>query len=80
MLFRSSMPDEIEKIYDMMTTDGAKILRLEQYGTEVGCRANLVVLDTEDVRSAIRLQPARLYVIRDGRIIATTENRRSLYL
>ena len=75
-----SMPDEIEKIYDMMTTDGAKILRLEQYGTEVGCRANLVVLDTEDVRSAIRLQPARLYVIRDGRIIATTENRRSLYL
>ena len=67
-----SMPDEIEKVYDMVTTDGAKILRLPNYGTEPGCRANLVVVDTEDVRSAIRLQPARLYVIRDGKIISET--------
>ena len=58
----------------------AKILRLENYGTDVGCRANLVVIDAEDIRSAIRLQPARLYVIRDGRIIATTEKKQSLYI
>lgn len=75
-----SMPDEIEKVYDMLTVDGAKILRLENYGTDVGCRANLVVIDAEDIRSAIRLQPARLYVIRDGRIIATTEKKQSLYI
>jgi cytosine deaminase len=45
---------------------------LDGYGLEPGCRADMVVLQTKDVHEAIRLRPARLYVIRDGKLIAST--------
>ena len=56
----------------MITVDAAKILRLKDYGLEEGCRANLVVINAKDARDAIRLEPERLYVIREGKILAKT--------
>lgn len=67
-----SLPPEIEKLYDMITVDAAKILRLKDYGLKEGCRANLVVINAKDARDAIRLEPERLYVIREGKILAKT--------
>ena len=73
-----SMPHEIEKVFDMMTYDAAKILRLENYGLEEGKDADIVIIDAFTVNDAIRLQPARLYVIKGGKIIAKSENKREL--
>lgn len=75
-----SLPHEIEKVFDMMTYDAAKVLRLENYGLEEGKDADIVVIDAYTVNDAIRLQPARLFVIKGGRIIAKSENKRELYL
>lgn len=67
-----SLPPEIEKLYDMITVDAARILRLKDYGLREGCRANLVVINAKDARDAIRLEPERLYVIREGKILVKT--------
>ena len=73
-------PDEIEKLYDMITVDAAKILGLEDYGLEIGKNANLVILDATDVREAIRLDSDRLYVIRKGKVVAQTERETKLFI
>lgn len=74
-----SLPHEIEKVFDMITYDAAKILRLQNYGLEEGKDADIVILDCYTVKDAIRLQPARLYVIKGGRIIARSKYNRELY-
>ncbi len=75
-----SLPQEIEKVYDMITHDAAKILDLKDYGLEEGKVADLVVLDCKTVKDAIRLQPARRYVIKKGKVIAKNERKEELYL
>ena len=64
--------DEMRAMFDAVTTTAARILHLEVYGLEVGKRADMVVLQAADPVEAIRLRPARLHVIRAGRIIAET--------
>lgn len=74
-----SLPHEIEKVFDMITYDAAKILRLENYGLEEGNDADIVILDTFTINDAIRLQPTRLYVIKNGKLIARNESHKELY-
>lgn len=64
--------EEIRQIYDTVTVNGARALGLTGYGLEPGCQADMVVLQAGDVHEAIRLRPARLYVIRGGTVIAST--------
>jgi cytosine deaminase len=46
-------------------------MRLEGYGLEVGCYADLVVLEeAATVGQAFSLQPERRHVIRRGRVVA----------
>ncbi|HZK28902.1 MAG TPA: amidohydrolase family protein [Clostridia bacterium] len=68
-----SLPHELEKVFDMITTDANKIVKLEGYGLEEGCVANLVVIDAKNIREAIALCPNRPYVIREGKIIVKNE-------
>ena len=68
-----SLPDEIKKVYDMITGDAAAVIGLEDYGLKVGSKAYLIVLDVATERDAIRLAPARLFVIKNGRIVAQTQ-------
>ena len=75
-----SLPPEIETVYDMITTTAAEILKLKDYGLAVGKKANLVVVNAKDARDAIRLTPERLYVIREGKIVAKTAVQTELYL
>lgn len=70
-----SLPHEIEEVFNMPTYNAAKVLRLSDYGLEAGKRADIVVIDAENVRDAIRLTPPRLFVIRKGKLIAKTEMR-----
>ncbi len=55
-----------------MTYNAARVMGLEGYGLAPGCRADLVILQAADPHEALRLKPARLYVIRRGKIIAET--------
>jgi cytosine deaminase len=64
-----TLPHELEKIFDMITTDANKIMKLPAYGLEESCDADLVMIDAKDVREAIALAPNRPYVIRKGQII-----------
>jgi cytosine deaminase len=62
----------------MVTDDAARLLRLPDYGLLPGARADLVVLDAETARDALREQAPRRWVLRGGRVVAETEQRRQL--
>lgn len=73
-----STPDEFEAAYDMVTYNGAKGMGIRDYGVEQGMRADLIVLDAPNVHEALRLQAPRRYVIKRGKVVATTEVKRNL--
>ena len=64
--------DQMRQIFEAVTYNGAKVLGLENYGLAKGCRADMVILQAADPHEALRLRPARLFVIRRGRVIAET--------
>ncbi|MGB3366286.1 MAG: amidohydrolase family protein [Acidaminobacteraceae bacterium] len=75
-----SLPREIEKVFDMLTIDSAKILGIKNYGIKIGNPANFIIIDALDVRDAIRLQADRLYVFKNGKLLAKTVTNTSIYL
>jgi cytosine deaminase len=64
--------EEMRRLFDAVTFNGAKVLGLAGYGLAPGCFADLVVLQADDPVEALRLKPARLFVIRRGEVIAET--------
>jgi cytosine deaminase len=64
--------EEMRCLFEAVTINGAKTLGLEGYGLEPGCFADLVVLQAGDPVEALRLKPARLFVVRRGEVIAET--------
>jgi cytosine deaminase len=64
--------EEMRRLFEAVTINGAKTLGLEGYGLEPGCFADLVVLQAGDPVEALRLKPARLFVVRRGEVIAET--------
>jgi cytosine deaminase len=58
---------------DMVTNNGAKALRVGEFGVAVGAVADLVVLDAHDVRGAFATRLPRRWVIRKGKLIAETK-------
>jgi cytosine deaminase len=74
-----TMPDEIETLFKMMTTNAARTLGvLDDYGITIGKRADLVVIDASSPKDAIRRQPDRRWVIKGGKIIAENISSRKL--
>jgi cytosine deaminase len=69
--------DAMRACFEAVTTVPARIMGLEGYGLDVGCDADLVVLQARDPIEAIRLRAARLFVVRRGRIIAEGQPRHS---
>lgn len=67
-----STPVEIEEVFNMPTINSAKVMRLTDYGLEVGNSADFNIIDAPDVQEALRTRADRLYVIRKGRVIAKT--------
>ncbi|HID90551.1 TPA: cytosine deaminase [Candidatus Bathyarchaeota archaeon] len=71
LLEQMTLPQEINAVFDMATVNAAKAIgAIDDYGIEVGKRADIVVIDAESVQEALRVRPSRLYVIRNGRIVA----------
>ena len=65
-LLRMLTFDDMELLYDMITTTAAKVLGMENHALQVGGTADLVVLDAPDVYEAIWYHRAPVYVIKDG--------------
>jgi cytosine deaminase len=65
-----TLPQELEQVFDMITTNAAHAARLEDYGIAPGRRADLVVIDASSVHEALRTQPPRRHVIHEGREVA----------
>ncbi|MDK1493221.1 amidohydrolase family protein [Sinorhizobium sp. 7-81] len=67
--------DDKHKIFDAITANSAKTMGLEGYGLEVGCKADLIMLQAADVIEALRLKANRLFVIKSGKVISRTAPR-----
>jgi len=71
--------NQIKSLYDMITTNSAIAMNLQDnYGIEVGKPADFVIINATNEMDAIRLMPECLYVIRKGNIIASTAPSKSL--
>ena len=66
--------EEINDVLDLITTNAAKALRIQdRYGIEEGKPANFLILDAPSAFEALRLLPARLHVFKAGHEVARTE-------
>ncbi|MEO6892686.1 MAG: cytosine deaminase, partial [Ktedonobacteraceae bacterium] len=71
--------DEIDDVLDLITTNAARVLRIQdRYGIEEGKPADFLVLDAPTAFEALRLIPARLHVFKHGREVASTIPQRSI--
>ncbi len=57
---------DLEKIWQTMTVNSARMLRLANYGLRSGAAADLVVFDADSAPKAILLQAPKLAVIKNG--------------
>lgn len=74
-----STPQEIDTVFRMTTFNAACTMGvLDDYGIEVGKRADIVVIDATSPKDAIRLQPDRRWVIKEGKVIAESRSIRKL--
>lgn len=65
-----TLPHELEAVMDMITVNPARAARVADYGIAAGMHADLVVVGAPSVHEALRLQPPRLHVFKDGREVA----------
>ena len=73
---------EIELLFDMPTLNSARIIGLKEdaYGINPGAPASFNIIDAPDVMEAFRTQADRLYVFKNGKIVARTRTERVLDL
>jgi cytosine deaminase len=67
--------EDKKRIFDALTINSAKTMGLEGYGLDIGCKADLVILQAADVVEALRLKPTRLCVVKAGKVISRTAPR-----
>ncbi|MDE2393825.1 MAG: amidohydrolase family protein [Burkholderiales bacterium] len=60
----------MRQCFDAVTTNAARVLGLEGYGLEPGCRADFVLLQARSPAEALRLRAQRLVVVRGGKVLA----------
>ena len=56
--------------FDAVTVNNARILGLQGYGLEPGCRADFLVLQARSPEEAIRLRAQRLLVVKGGTVLS----------
>src|SRR5262249_20714968 len=71
--------DEIDAVFDLITTNAAKALRIQdRYGIEEGKPADFLILDAPTASEALRLLPTPLHVFQKGHEVASTTPARSI--
>lgn len=69
--------DEINKALDLITTNGANVLNIEDYGIKEGNSANFIVLDAHDAYEAVRERAEVLASVRNGEYLFKREVRKN---
>lgn len=72
-------PKQLETVFDMITVNAARAMRLERYGIEPGDRADLVLIDAGSVHEALREIPPRRLVFYGGKLVAESRLEVSTY-
>jgi cytosine/adenosine deaminase-related metal-dependent hydrolase len=62
--------DEVELALDVCTTGGAAVMGLEGYGLEVGCQADIVLVNAATRAEAAAQVPPRRLVLKRGVVVA----------
>ncbi len=62
--------DEVAMALETCTSGGARMMERESYGLEVGCNADLVLLDGETLAEAVVSRRPRKLVIKSGKVVA----------
>jgi cytosine/adenosine deaminase-related metal-dependent hydrolase len=62
--------DEVEMGLDVCTFGGAKVMKSINYGLDVGCDADIVMMPAEAIAHAVVERPAKRTVFKKGRIVA----------
>lgn len=62
--------DELAAALDIVTAGGARALGLAAYGLDAGCRADLVLIESETLGAAVVDHPHERTVVSRGRIVA----------
>jgi len=65
--------DAMKACFDAVTVNPARILGLQGYGLDVGCRADFVLLQARSPVEALRLKAHRLLVVRGGQVVARSQ-------
>ena len=60
----------MRQCFEAVTVNAARVMGLQGYGLEVGCKADFVLLQARDPVEAIRLRANRLKVFKAGKLIA----------
>ncbi len=58
---------DMEILYDLITTNAARALSIPEFGLQEGNRANLVVLNAQNIAEALTDHDPPLHVIKDGK-------------
>jgi len=61
--------EDMEVLYDMVTTNAAQAIGLKNFELKEGAPANLVVLDQPNVLEALRFHEKPLYVVSHGKLV-----------
>ena len=64
--------NEMVSCFDSVTTTAAKVLHIEKYGLKKGSYGDLVILQCKNKIEALRLKPTRLFVIKKGTVISSS--------
>lgn len=64
--------EQVQQLFDMMTTRSAQTMQLDDYGIEEGNQADLVIFDGKTEDDIIRIQSECTHVIRKGKVICRT--------
>jgi cytosine deaminase len=71
--------EDLETLLRMCTFNAAKALRLPNYGIYPGSQADLVVLNANCASEAIARQAEKLYIFKNGALIAANWQKSELY-
>lgn len=71
-------PEEFKKIIEMGTYNPARTLGIDDYGLEVGNRADLVLLDAPTPEEALLNNSEKSFVIKNGKIVACSHRESDL--
>lgn len=69
--------DEIKQALDLITTNGAKVMNIEDYGIKAGNSANFIVLDAADAYEAVRERAEVLASVKNGDYLFKREVRKN---